>query len=92
MTGRCPHCGGAAHQTQRYPHALCNACAGRATDRTGRPITMSNESMSGGFLARHLDDGSACGQVGADGRVLIDGVEFLAGEDRFGGIVVQPRA
>jgi len=49
-----------------------------------------NESFSGGFLAEHTDDGSPCEQVTRDGRVLIDGVEFRAGEAHMGGTVVQP--
>jgi len=89
-TGVCPHCGGAAVQTERYPQALCRACAARATDRAGRPVQMYNESVSGGFLVDHRDDGSPCEQVTRDGRVLVDGVEYRAGEDYWGGIVLQP--
>jgi hypothetical protein len=89
LAGRCPHCGGAAHQTERYPDALCADCARRATDLAGRPVRMYNESFSGGFLAQHADDGSACDQVTADGRVLIEGTEFRAGEAHMGGIVVR---
>jgi hypothetical protein len=51
---------------------------------------MFNESFSGGFLAEHADDGTPCAQVTRDGRVLIDGAEFRAGEAHMGGIVVRP--
>jgi len=86
-TGVCPHCGGPAHQTERYPRHLCAACIGRARDRAGRPV----ELMSGaGFFAEHRDDASRCDQVTLDERVLIDGVEFVAREDYWGGVVVQP--
>lgn len=53
---------------------------------------MGNTSLSGGFLAVHADDGTECAQVTSDGRVLVDEVEYLAGEAYFGGIVVQPTA
>jgi hypothetical protein len=62
----------------------------RATDLAGRPVGLTNESMSGGFIAFHHDDESRCEQVIADGRVLIDGVEYRAGEAHMGGCVVQP--
>ena len=89
-TGRCPHCGGPAYQDARYPRALCSACSGRTTDLAGRAVTFFNVSLSGGFAARHLDDHSDCEQVTADGRVLIDGVEYRAGEAHMGGCVVTP--
>ena len=90
MTGVCPHCGGPAEQSQRYPDALCFDCAGRATDLSGRAVAMYNIAMSGGFEASHRDDDSICNQVTRDGRVLVDGVEHRAGEAHMGGIVVRP--
>jgi hypothetical protein len=60
------------------------------TDRAQRPVRLGNESMSGGFIVLHDDDGSRCEQVMADGRVLVDGVEYRAGEAHMGGCVVQP--
>ena len=89
-SGRCPVCTAAAVQTRRYPRALCEPCAGRATDLKGRRVDLANVSMSGGLVAHHGDDGSLCSQVSRDGRVLIDGNEFRAGEHRFGGTVIQP--
>ena len=53
-------------------------------------MSLSNLDMSGGFVANHRNDGSACEQVTREGVVLIDGAEFRAGEARFGGTVVQP--
>ncbi|WP_017622360.1 hypothetical protein [Nocardiopsis chromatogenes] len=53
---------------------------------------MGNTGFSGGFKAVHADDGSDCRQVTDDGRVLIDGVEYRAGEAHMGGIVVQAEA
>ena len=90
-TGICPHCGKASeYQNVRYPRALCHECDMRATDLKGRPIGMGNVSMSGGFVAWHHDDESTCEQVTADGRVLIDGKEYRAGEAHMGGCVIQP--
>ncbi|MGZ8512346.1 MAG: hypothetical protein ACXWWL_02805 [Candidatus Limnocylindria bacterium] len=89
-TGRCPVCDRPARQPPRYPQALCDACSDRATDQRGRPVSLSNVDFSGGFVAHHRDDGTTCEQVSHDGRVLIDGAEFRAGEARFGGTVVQP--
>lgn len=90
-TGICPHCRNPSeYQNARYPRALCHACDMRATDLAGRPVSLGNESFSGGFIASHRDDGSRCAQVTGDGRVLIDGVEYRAGEAHMGGCVVQP--
>lgn len=90
-TGVCPHCGGAStYQNVRYPRALCHACCMRVTDLAGRPVTLGNESASGGFVAHHRDDGTPCAQVTGDGRVLVDGAEQRAGEAHMGGCVVQP--
>ncbi len=80
------------YQNVRYPRALCHACDLRATDLTGRAVGLTNESASGGFVAFHRDDESSCDQVTDDGRVLIDAVEYRAGEAHMGGCVVQPRA
>jgi hypothetical protein len=89
-TGRCPHCDGPAYQDARYPQALCAPCSARTTDLAGRPVTLDNESVSGGFLSHHRDDATECEQVTRDGRVLIDGVEYRAGEAHMGGCVVVP--
>jgi hypothetical protein len=53
-------------------------------------VGLTNESASGGFFAFHRDDESRCEQVMSDGRVLIDGGEYRAGEAHMGGCVVQP--
>lgn len=86
----CPACGGEAFQTQRYPRALCSTCKDRVTDLKGRPVEMFNVSMGGGVVPRHRDDKTKCVQVTSPGRVLLAGVEYHAGEARFGGIVVEP--
>jgi O-acetyl-ADP-ribose deacetylase (regulator of RNase III) len=90
--GPCPHDGTETAQPPRYPEALCRSCAGRATDLAGRAVQMYNVSLTGGFEARHADDKTVCEQVTRDGRVLIDGKAYRAGEARFGGVVIQPLA
>ena len=86
----CPHDGSQTPQPPRYPNALCGGCSERATDLVGLELDLFNVSLSGGFAARHVDDETLCEQVTRDGRVLIDGTVYLAGEARFGGIVIQP--
>jgi hypothetical protein len=90
-TGACPHCGGPSeYQSARHPRALCHDCSARTTDLRGLRVSLANESLSGGFIAFHRDDDSRCDQVTADGRVLVDGIEYRAGEAHMGGCVVQP--
>jgi hypothetical protein len=61
------------------------------TDEAGRPVTMGNVAMSGGFVAHHRDDGSVCEQLGEmGGVVLVDGVRYRASEAHMGGVVVNP--
>lgn len=88
--GHCPVCGVAVGLGPRYPHALCVPCRGRATDLAGRAVALHSGA---GFFARFRDDGADCGQVTDDGRVLVDGAEYLAHEDYYGGVVVvwRPR-
>lgn len=93
-TGNCPHCGGPSeYQTPRYPRALCHACCLRAACPEGRPVAMGNAGLSGGFVAHHRDDGSACASLGESGGVvLVDGARFRASEAHMGGVVVVPEA
>ena len=88
--GPCPHDGSQTPQPPRYPNALCGGCSERATDLAGRELELFNVSLSGGFETRHVGDQTLCQQVTRDGRVLTDGTVYLAGEARFGGIVIQP--
>jgi len=86
----CPHDGTSTAQPERYPQALCSGCVDRATDLAGRAVAMHNTSLYGGFAARHVDDGSPCEQVTADGAVLVDGRPYRGAEARYGGVVVEP--
>jgi hypothetical protein len=53
-------------------------------------MRLTNESASGGFVAIYRNDESRCEQVMRDGRVLIGGVEYRAGEAHMAGCVLQP--
>lgn len=86
---RCPIDAAALTASARYPAAVCRPCAEAAVDLAGRPVTMGNIDMTGGFAATHRDDGSPCEQVTGDGRVVVRGVPCRAEEARFGGFVVQ---
>lgn len=81
----CPTCSTPMRPSSRYPRAICNACASRATDAAGRPLTFSNRSISGGFIARYRDTGEE--YLGH--TCYVDGRECYADEARFGGVVVQ---
>ena len=82
----CPICLVEVASSPRYPRYVCAACDGKATDENGRLLTFSNESFSGGFIAKYADTGGE-----RDSHVcFIDGVKCWADEARFGGIVIQP--
>lgn len=85
----CPVDGTPVQANLRYPRRLCPDCASRVVDADGRALSLGNVSLSGGFVAHHVDDGSLCEQVSSDGRVFVDGAACQAGEAKFGGVVVQ---
>ena len=83
---RCPICLIELTPSPRYPRYVCAACAGRAVDEDGRSLEFSNESFSGGFVAKYSDTGEA-----RDSHTCyIDGVKCRADEAHFGGIIIQP--
>ncbi len=82
----CPICLVEVVQSPRYPRYVCANCDGRATDENGRLLMFSNESLSGGFIAKYADTGE-----GRDSHVcFIDGVKCWADEAHMGGIIIQP--
>ncbi len=83
----CPICGAPASGAPRYPRNLCPACTLEATDTSGRPVRFFNVDATGGFVARHADDGTP-----ATADCLVRGVRCHAEERYFGGIVVRPIA
>lgn len=76
---RCPVCQGEATRKIRCPHYLCAHCKLRTVDLTGRPVRLSNQSMSGGFLATYAD-GRLAEEVARDHIVLVDGPRCRADE------------
>jgi ADP-ribosyl-[dinitrogen reductase] hydrolase len=87
-TQTCPLCGTRGTRTERYPDHVCVWCAGWTTDRQGRRVALHNASLFGGFTAKRPDGSPVDAEVLA-GRVWIDGRPLVAGEARFGGVVVQ---
>ncbi|MBN1813956.1 MAG: hypothetical protein JXA14_19120 [Anaerolineae bacterium] len=81
----CPICGGRMSANPRYPRQVCGTCVGRACDEDGRPLRFYNTSLSGGFVARYVDDGADR----ESHECIIDGVRCWADEAHMGGIVVQ---
>lgn len=86
----CPVCGREQPALPRYPEYLCRGCAGRAATADGRPLTLTNTSVSGGFAARYADTGELAAEESVTHVVYVDGVRCRADEGRMGGIVVQP--
>jgi hypothetical protein len=82
---RCPLCGVELESNPRYPAYVCQSCAVRATDFTGRALAFGNIGLGGGFSAILIDTGELY-----DSQVCyIDGVKCHADEARFGGIVIE---
>jgi hypothetical protein len=91
-TSPCPICGAPVRAWERYPNLLCGPCAALARDEHGRPMRFSNETMLGaGFIAEVDDNGIWHRVDGAtyDATCWVKGRRCVAGEHRFGGIVVQ---
>ena len=82
----CPICLLEVTPSPRYPHYVCTSCAERAADENGRPLEFSNESFSGGFIAKYSDTGEGRGSH----ICYIDGVKCWADEAYFGGIIIRP--
>ncbi len=81
----CPICQQSVEPSARYPRYLCNDCSSRAKSKDGRALNFSNESFSGGFIARYADTG----ETYPSHTCYIDGIECYADEHYFGGIVIQ---
>ncbi len=86
----CPICGAEQPAVPRYPGYLCRECVGRAATEDGRPLSLVNTSVSGGFTARYADSGELAEEESITHIVYVDGVRCRADEARLGGIVVQP--
>lgn len=87
-TQACPICAAELPLEPRYPTMLCVACGALARDEQGRRLRFSNETpLAAGFVAEVDDEGTW--RRREDGRCWVNGRPCVAGEHRFGGIVVQ---
>ncbi len=82
----CPLCYAPVHVSPRYPRWVCVECFKKAADENGRLLALTNETLSGGFVAFYADTGEKL-----DSHICyIDGVRCRADEAHMGGIVTQP--
>lgn len=81
----CPLCGHPRLHFDRYPLAVCQDCASKATDQEGHHLGFYNEDLSGGFKAVVTETGEPYNSH----LCFINGVHCYADEARFGGIVIQ---
>lgn len=82
---RCPICCRPGEYSPRYRQCVCVECGHRAVDENGRPLSFTNESVSGGFIANYRDTGEL-----REGHICyVDGVRCWADEAHMGGIVVR---
>jgi hypothetical protein len=92
-TSPCPICGTPVRTWERYPNLLCGACESLAQDEQGRAMRFSNETMlAAGFIAEVDDNGvghRVDGGATYEANCWVNGRRCVAGEHRFGGIVVQ---
>jgi hypothetical protein len=81
----CPICAASHPANPRYPHAVCSACAAKATAADGRPLRFYNATMSGGLAGHYADTGEPYPHT----VCLIEGHTCYAEEAHLGGVVIQ---
>ncbi len=85
----CGHCEKEVAYNARYPKYLCSECCSKLTDSEGRTVVFSNTGFMGtgcqGYYknteAQELYNSTIC---------YIEKEKFVADEEKFGGIVIQP--
>ena len=83
---KCPVCGGAVPPVPRYPRYVCRDCVPKARGRDGRSVAFGNDHPLGyGCVGFYTDTN----QPYPSSECWIDGVRCIAGEARFGGIVIE---
>jgi ankyrin repeat protein len=87
-TSPCPVCGAPVPAWERYPRLLCAPCQGLARDAHDRPLRFSNETALGAGFVAEVEVGGGWRPVDG-GECWVAGRRCVAGEHRFGGIVVQ---
>ena len=86
----CPICKSQVQDNPRYPSYVCERCVTEASDASGRKVEYFN-SQFGGFGCTAKYQGTKNEHYPTN-KCFIKGVECLAHEAYFGGIVVQPSA
>ena len=81
----CPICHTALTLYERYPRYVCQDCAGKTCDASGRRVDFRNLDFCGGCQGFYPDTD----EVYPHQECYIDGRACMADEARFGGIVVQ---
>lgn len=84
-THDCPICAAPVGHWERYPNQVCDHCANKTCDETGRPVSYIVFSLAGGLVGTY--DGT--GERYTSPVCYIDGVKCTVGEHRFGGVVVE---
>lgn len=72
----------------RYPNRVCDNCYNKAETEEGERIYFENEGISGGFIARRVNDNSIY-KVEGGHLCFIDNVKCWAEEAYMGGIVIE---
>lgn len=86
----CPGCGMPQQPYTRYPWYFCSACLTAACDWSGRSLTFSNSSFSGGLSWTYADSPASSTDRHLHVVCLIKDRPVIVTEARFGGIVAQP--
>ncbi|MEM6348148.1 MAG: hypothetical protein AAF927_29980 [Bacteroidota bacterium] len=81
----CPNCTKKVSFYPRYPTYICSDCSDLITDKSGRRLSFSNTSMSGGCQGYYLNTNEK--YEGYD--CYIGDKQFVAKEARFGGVVIE---
>lgn len=81
----CPICHTSLIPFERYPRYVCQTCAGKTCDASGRRVDFRNLSYTGGCEGFYPDTGEKYPLQDC----FIEGHPCIADEARFGGIVVQ---
>ena len=83
----CVICESSMTKWQRYPNAICMNHTNETVDRDGNPVQYENKDIDGGFISLHTIHNTVVTR--RDPVCYVRGRKCIAGEARFGGIVIQ---
>ena len=88
-TVNCPICKQLHKVLSRYKLSICDDCINnfKCYDQNGNIVNFCNESMSGGFVSLHRENGIDVKKQ--DHICYINNIKCIANESRFGGIIIQ---